>query len=76
MPSNGYVENNILKVDGTATWADLSGNWSTYDSWTQYTGSAYGGAPGVPLRYQTAIIDFGEVKTSSSNSPSSASSSV
>ena len=63
MPSNGYTENNVLYVDGTATWADLTGNWSTYDSWTQYTGADYGGAPGVPLRYQTAIIDFGEVKT-------------
>ncbi len=63
MPSNGYVENNVLIVDGTATWANLSNGWSTYDSWTQYTGASYGGAPGKPLRYQTAIIDFGSVKT-------------
>ena len=63
MPSNGYVENNVLYVDGTTTWADLSGTWADYSSWTQYTGADYGGALGVPLRYQTAIIDFGEVKT-------------
>tara|TARA_X000000950_G_scaffold276229_1_gene363730 strand:+ start:998 stop:1789 length:792 start_codon:yes stop_codon:yes gene_type:complete len=62
---NGYLDADTRSIEaiGSLTWDTTTpGNSLSWDEWTQwvtYTGSAYLGAPGFPLRYQTEIIDLG-----------------
>lgn len=69
METNGLLDTttNSITHSGNLTWDDVTpGNslsWDEYTSWATYSGSAYGGAVGTPLFYQTAIIDLGSTKT-------------
>ncbi len=67
---NGYVEDGALFHAGEITWdqSDDSprNNWDGWTKWTTYTstGNESGsGAKGVPLIYQTSIIDLGASKS-------------
>ena len=67
---NGYVEDGALLHAGEITWdqSDDSprNNWDGWTKWTTYTSTgneSVSGAKGVPLIYQTSIIDLGASKS-------------
>lgn len=54
MAGNGYFdrENAVYLPRSTETWADLTGNWSSYTSW-RYT-------PNLPLEFTSGVFDANE----------------
>lgn len=54
MSGNGYydTDNNVYLAGSSTTWADLTNNWSTYDSW-RYT-------PTLPLEFTSNVFDANE----------------
>jgi hypothetical protein len=68
---NGYVDaEGSLVHKGEKTWDDLTpGNSFSWDQWTKWTvystngNEGVSGAKGVPLIYQTSIIDLGASKS-------------
>jgi hypothetical protein len=68
---NGYVDaEGSLVHKGEKTWDDLTpGNSFSWDEWTNWTvysttgNQSVSGAKGVPLIYQTSIIDLGASKS-------------
>lgn len=55
------TETRSITHSGDATWSTAP-DWGSYTSWVLYTSGPYLGATGTPLRYQTDIIDLGEIR--------------
>jgi hypothetical protein len=63
---NGFLDETKRTIQhiGSLQWQNIDSgqtiaDWDNWTSWVTYTGSAYLGAPGTPLRYRTEIIDLG-----------------